>query len=365
VLLLNRSLMHGGTERQVTATAIALDRNLFEPHVAFVESGFRELELRQAGIPLLQLPLNSYVNRTAWRSAAILRSYIRKHGIRLVHTFDFAITIFGVPACSLLKGTVVLSSQRCYFPLVPARHRWLLHLAHRMAKGIVVNAEALRRHMMEEHGYDGARIHVCPNGIDIEQFSPEPRRRIEGLEDAALVIGVACVLRPEKNLGALMDAFARVARDQPGVRLLVVGSGPEREPLENQARALGVERQCVFRPSVASVAECLRSIDVFVHPSHSEALPNAIMEAMACGCCVLSSNVGGSPEVVVDGESGLLFAAGDRETLAGQLRATMEDAGLRRRLAQAGVERIRTRFTMPLAARRMEQIYLSYLKSPI
>lgn len=343
------------------AIALSLDRGLFAPHVAYVESGFREGELRRAGVPLLKLPLSSYLNASAWRSAALLRGYIGEHRIRLVHTFDFAITIFGAPAASMLTDAMVLSSQRCHFSLIPRKHLWLLRMAHRMARGIVVNAEAIRRHM-EEQGYDGARIHVCHNGIDVEQFAPEPRRRIEGLEVAELVIGVVCVLRPEKNLEALLDVFARVAGERSGLRLLVVGSGPEREKLENQARQLGIARQCLFRPSVASVAECLRSIDIFVHPSRSEALPNAVMEAMACGCCVLASNAGGTPEVVTDSESGLLFAPDDRETLARQLRLVIDDAGLRKRLALAGVERIRARFSMALAARRMEEIYLTYLK---
>jgi glycosyltransferase involved in cell wall biosynthesis len=361
VLLMNRSLNHGGTERQTVATAMGLDRAKFTPHVAFVEDGFRAEELRKAQVPLLQLPLNSYFNATTWTSARQLRDYIKAHQIRLVHTFDHSISIFGVPAASMIPGVRVLSSQRFYFSLLTTRHRWMLHAAHRMARGIVVNAEAIRRHLVDEYGYNAGKIQVCHNSIDETQFVPEPRRRVAEA-DFPVVVGVVCVLRPEKNLGMLLDAFAQVTKGRGGeVGLLLVGSGPEREMLVEKARQLGIADRCRFLPSTATVSDYMRGIDIFVHPSLSEGLPNAVMEAMACGCCVLASDVGGSREVVIDGESGLLFPPDDLAALVSRLQLVIEDAAFRQRLAHAATERVRTHFTTQRAAQRMGAIYLSTL----
>lgn len=340
------------------ATALSLDRRLFTPHVAYVEDGFRADELRRGGIALLQLPLRSYINRTAWESAVMLRRYIREHRIRMVHTFDHSISIFAIPVSATMPGVLVLSSQRYYFSLLPRRQRWMMNLAHRLASGIVVNAESIRTHLVTEYGHRREKIEVCYNGIDIEQFSPAPKRR----GAFSIVVGVVCVLRPEKNLRVLVEAFARVGKGNRELGLLVVGSGPEQELLEKLAQELGVGEQCRFQPSSANVVDYLREIDIFVHPSLSEGLPNAVMEAMACGCCVLSSNVGGSPEVLVEGESGFLFAPTDMETLTERLRSVIADRELRERLGRAAAERIRALFTTAQAARRMEEIYLAALE---
>jgi glycosyltransferase involved in cell wall biosynthesis len=361
ILLMNRNLTHGGTERQIVATALALDRARFTPHVAYVEEGIRAEELRRAGVPLLRLPLNSYANGTTWTSARTLRRYIREHRIRLVHTFDFSIGIFGVPACSFLPGVQVFSSQRCYTGLIPPRLHWVLHATHRMAKRIVVNADALRRHLVEDYGHPADKIDVCYNGIDTARFSPGERSRLPDLPFPILA-GVVCVLRPEKNLGMLVRAFAKVAAHRDDVGLLLVGSGSEQEALRKQASDLGIGGRCRFVPSVANVVDYLRGIDVFVHPSLSEGLPNAVMEAMACGCCVLSSNVGGSAEVVAEGESGMLFAPDDPATLENKLCAVLTDPSLRQRLAQSAVARIQSLFTTERSAQQMQRIYCSVLE---
>ena len=129
------------------------------------------------------------------------------------------------------------------------------------------------------------------------------------MRDAALVVGVVCVLRPEKGLETLLDAFAEVHAIEPGLKLAIVGSGPCLPDLQERARALGIIERCVFEPATPRVADWLRGIDIFVLPSLSEALSNSLMEAMACGCTVAASRVGGNPELVAHGETGMPFRA--------------------------------------------------------
>jgi len=170
------------------------------------------------------------------------------------------------------------------------------------------------------------------------------------------VIGVVCALRPEKGLGLLMDAFHRVKASRPGVKLLIVGSGP----MLGQLQSVG-DADCHFQPAQPDVAPWLRAMDIFVLPSLSEALSNALMEAMGCGCCPLASDTGGNPELVQDGETGLLFPPGDSAALAAQLARVLDDVEYRRRLAAAAERRIREHFTREQAARTMGQIYAEFL----
>ena len=139
---------------------------------------------------------------------------------------------------------------------------------------------------------------------------------------------------------------------------MVVGSGPMLAELEALAARLGVAATCRFEPATSQVAERLRGFDIFVLPSLSEALSNSLMEAMACGCCAVASDVGGNPELVRHGETGLLFRAGDAAELAARLGLALRDGQLRRKLAESGARFIRESFSVETAVRRMEAIYL-------
>jgi glycosyltransferase involved in cell wall biosynthesis len=147
------------------------------------------------------------------------------------------------------------------------------------------------------------------------------------------------------------------------MKLAIVGDGPMLEPLQAKARALGIREDCVFARATFEVTEWLRAMDIFVLPSLSEALSNALMEAMACGCPVVASNVGGNPELVRNGETGLLFKPGDVERLAVALQVLVENQSLRERLADAGAKFVQERFSIRASAERMGEIYEQLLRS--
>jgi glycosyltransferase involved in cell wall biosynthesis len=114
---------------------------------------------------------------------------------------------------------------------------------------------------------------------------------------------------------------------------------------------------CRFEPATSRVAEALHSIDIFVLPSVSEALSNALMEAMACGCSVIASNVGGNPELISPGENGLTFQAGNPADLADKLSMVLARPDLRREYAQAAARRIAREFSLSASLERMQEIY--------
>jgi glycosyltransferase involved in cell wall biosynthesis len=365
VMLVTRTLGHGGTERQLTETALSLDPASFAPHVACVDAtGFRAEELRRHGIPILELPLTSFKDPRTFPVLARFLRYMREHSIRLLHSFDTSTNIFTVPVAKLPGGPVVLSSQRCFENVIWPPHRTLNRFAHRLADGIVVNCEAVERHLRQDFGVPARKIHVCRNGLDTSIFRPRAAgdERPEALREARLVIGSVSVLRPEKSLPTLVSAFALVKDLRPGMKLAIVGSGPVRGELESQARELGIAGQCVFEPATHDVAAWLRAIDIFVLPSTSEAFSNSLMEALACGCAAVASNVGGNPELVRQGETGLLFLPGDAEDLGRQLKTAVLDDELRGRMAAEGSAWVAENLSREAAARRMEEIYRGYLE---
>lgn len=359
VLLMVRELNSGGSERQMAEIAKALDRSRFDPRVGcFRPAGLRGDELRAADVPIVQFPVPSMISV---KGAVRIGAYIRAQGIRLVHTFDTPANLYGVPASRMAGCPVVVSSQRVHRSLWPPVQQHALRLTDRMVNAIVVNCEFVRRHMQDEEKAPAELIQLCYNGIDTEIFRDERRARPAALQDATLMVGVVCGLRPEKGLETLLDAFAAVRDLQAGMKLCIVGSGVCLEALQARARDLGILRDTVFEPATSRVPDWLHAIDIFVLPSLSEALSNALMEAMACGCAVAASRVGGNPELVEHGETGMLFEPRDAAGLAQVLGLLVQDPALRCRLAHNAARLIHGRFSLAAAARRMGEIYSALL----
>ena len=352
-----RELGLGGTERQLAEIALSLDRDQFEPHVGcFTSGGFRAGELRQAGVPILELGVRSLISGSAVAGARRMGAYLARHEIALVHAFDVPLDLFAVPVARWYRTPVVLASMRAHRDLTPGLTRHLLRVTDRMVDGIVVNSRAVARELTERDGVPAAMLRLAYNGLDTSVFRRQGERAALPWDEAAVVIGIVCALRPEKGLRTLLEAFRKVKATRPGVKLAIVGSGPMLAELQAAAGA-----DCHFQPAERNVAPWLRAMDIFVLPSLSEALSNSLMEAMGCGCCPVASRVGGNPELVADGETGLLFPVGDAAALAERLALLVDQPEYRRQLAERAERRMLEHFTREQAARTMGGIYREFL----
>lgn len=363
ILFSVRSLGIGGCERDLTKLATSIDRSRFDPHVAYFEEGFQLGELEKAGVPLLPLKVPSFVSRDAVRASREFRRYMKAHRIRISHAYDVPLSIFSAPNARLagvpLVVTSALGSRRLYAPI----YRRALRVADRLSHRILVNSETMRSELAAISPAAAKKSFLCHNGFNPAIFfapSDGTRVRQPELHDAEVVIGTVCVLREEKNIGLLLEAFASLQR--PGIRLVVVGSGPEEASLRATAKVLNIQEKTLFVPSTSAVADWLRSMDIFVLPSRSESFPNALLEGMACGCAVVASRVGGVPELVDHREDGLLFESGDAIALSQNLTLLTRDSVLRRKLATRASQKAVERFTMLEYSRRIERFYVEQLQ---
>lgn len=358
-----RSLGEGGCERDAARIAVGLDRSRFEPHVAvFYAGGYRSAEVEAAGVPILSLPVRSLLNSTAWRGARQLGAYIRHHRIQLVHSLDIPLNLFGAPAARLYGVPVVITSQLSYRNMYTRSQQAVLRLTDRLSTRVVVNSRAVGESLERDLGLSRDKLFLCYNGVNPSDFFPGPGMRPAIFRDATLIVGSVCVMRAEKRVDWILRAFARLYRLYPGARLLLVGSGPETQHLRQLCNQLGVQDVCHFEPGQADVADWMRTIDIFVTSSVSESFPNALLEAMACGCCVIGSNVGGIPELVTHGEDGLVFESDNPEDLFENLNRAATDSELRNRLRRQAVVTAHQRFSMQNALRRIETLYVSLLE---
>jgi glycosyltransferase involved in cell wall biosynthesis len=360
LLLTVRELGSGGIERDVAKLALALPPDEFTPYVAaYKPEGPRYEELKRAGVPIVHMDLSSLASMKALRAAVQLRAMIRQKEIEVVHAFD-ASAVFVVPLARALRVPVVLSSMLGSRSLLDEKSQKQLKFTDRLVDAVVVNCEAMRRDLVDDWSVPAQRIELCYNGVDTSEFYTDASARLPEFADC-LVIGAVCVLRAEKNLTLLQEAFANVRHLAANPRLLLVGSGPELEKLKANARRLNIDAQSVFHPATPSVAAFLRSLDIFVSCSYSEAFSNAILEAMACGVCVVGSRVGGTPELIKDGERGLLFVSNDVGDLADKLSRLMVDERLRAQLGKRAAEFAATELSMTRNVQRNSEIYRKFL----
>jgi L-malate glycosyltransferase len=355
VLLMTRSLDLGGSERQVAEVAMSLDRQRFRPAVGcFDGRGVRADDLRRAGIPVLEFAVRSFASPRSALPAWRFMSWLRRHRVALVHPFDVPTDLFAVPLARLARVPIVLSSQRGDRRLFSRGEQRALTVVDRLVDGVVVNSNYIRRVLESEFNVPGARIHTCHNGLDTTIFHPGDRSERRASADG-LVVGIVAALRPEKSIETLIEAFARLP--QTSHTLAIVGDGPCKEALQAQARRLGVLERTTFTPTTHDVAPWYRRIDVFVLPSLNESFSNSLMEAMASGCTVLASKVGGNPELVVHAVNGMLFEPGNVDSLTRELLAVVADPALRCRLATAAVRTIEEGYTRERSARRFGELY--------
>jgi len=358
-----RELGIGGCERDLTRVAKGLDRARFQPHVGFLyPGGMRAPELQVAGVPVVHIPIRSLYSPASIGVRRQLRRYILEHGIQLIHTFDVPTDLVAIPVGWLSRVRVLIKSHLWFSNMVPRNYRALMAVTSRIADAVIVNSQAAERDLIQNFPAAKNKARLCYNGVETQVFSPDGSDRLEETGNSSILIGTACALRPEKRLDWLLEAYARVRGLGPGIRLLVVGSGSMGEQLEQQRRRLGIVGDSHFEPATMEVAPWLRSMDIFVLSSESESFPNALLEAMACGCCVIGSNVGGVPELIRHGQNGLLFEPGNIDDLAAQLTLAIRNEDVRRSLGAAAARTAREEFSAEINVRRTEEIYESLLR---
>jgi glycosyltransferase involved in cell wall biosynthesis len=281
------------------------------------------------------------------RAGLLARPLARVAGARIVHTYH------GLP------HQIAHRVGRPNAPLEPgvsrARAWWLLHGYLRIEAllsrlGLVVVPSRAVADFLVSRGLDRRRLRVVPNGIDVRRREPAPARE-------PLVVGTAGILEHRKGMDTLIEACARAAKP---VQLEVFGDGSLRSALEDQAARFDVA--AVFHGAVADVRDRLPDLDVFVLPSRDENLPMALLEAMAAALPVIATRVGGVPELVEDGRSGLLIEPDAPEELARAIDALAADEETRARLARAAAQRVADRFSDEAMAGGIVAVYEELVK---
>ena len=308
ILLMVREMGQGGCERDLAKLAQAIDRSKFNPHVGcFIAQGVRFPDIQALGIPVVEFPVRSFQSMSAVHGARQMGRYLHDHQIKVVHCFDGPTVLFGITVAYFNRVPAIVSAQLGKRELYTKLHHRLVRATDRLADVVVANSRAIQQYLIQNEHVPANRTYLCYNGVDTESFHPAVEPRPPCVAGASLVIGTVCALRLEKRVELLVHAFAKVRHLMPGMKLLIVGSGAELPKLQALQRDLNLGEDCIFEPAKTEVVPWMRALDIFVISSETESFPNGLLEAMACGCSSIGSRVGGIPELITEGVSGLLF----------------------------------------------------------
>jgi len=365
VTLVDRPTVTRGAERLAVQVAARLDRNRFESILCAsrrTDEPLLDRELAEAGVEVLALGRRSKLDVRAWRP--LVR---RLDEVDVVHAHMFGSNVWGTVLGRLKRVPVVVAHEHTWsFQGQPLRRLLDRELVGRFADAFIAVAEEDRRKMIEVEGVDPDTIRLIPNGIpDPERGDGGAVRRELGIPEDAPVIGVVCELRAQKALEVLFAAVAQLRHELPELRVLVAGDGPEREGLEEEARRLDLDGTVRLLGIRRDVPALLDALDVAVLSSDYEGSPLSVMEYMAAGKPVVSTRVGGVPELVEDGVHGLLVEPRDPGALAAAIGRLLHDPGEARRLGEQGRERQQRELSLDAMVSKIEDLYEElWLASP-
>ena len=369
ILTLIDAFKLGGAETLVASLArvgaqAGIDLDVLSLHPSTPERSTLEPLLREAGLQPRYLNVRRTTDLAGMGS---LVKAIKASGADVVHAhLEMAITL-GVPAAALAGVPAVCTFHHVHRPLAGragGRERLAVSMASRSKQTIFVS-EASRRSFVAKYRRNGvtpANWTVLHNGIDLDQFAPPAvgttAELPADLRGSGPVVTVLAALRDFKGIENAVRAWPAVLAEHPDARLLLVGSGDQEAILRAYVQNLDLTGSVVFTGMRSDVTEILRGSDIVALPStHGENLPTVLMEAGACGRPVVASRIGGIPDIVDDGRTGLLVPAGNPTELAVSLNSLLDDPARRARMGAAARIRIEERFDNHLWAANLAELY--------
>jgi glycosyltransferase involved in cell wall biosynthesis len=355
----------GGTELNALRTAERLDRRRFSVSVVCIrDNGPLMARYKEAGIPVHSFPMTSLLGLQAMQQAVRLIRLLRDERADIVHSHDAYTSVYGT-LCARLAGVpgVIASRRSWHSPHLQGRILRANRVAYRFAHRVVGNSPSVSRLVESEGGVSASRIVTIPNFLDPESFEPIPpgdrRRMLDelGVPEGAFVVGIVARLSPVKDHATLLRAIASLRDRIPALHLILIGDGPERPAIEALIESLGI-RDIVHLAGERTQPPNLHGLfDVSVLCSTTEAFPNSVLEAMAAARPVVATDVGGTPDAVHEGTTGLLVRPSDPSRLAEAILRLHLEPALRTKLGNAGCAAARAGYSAEAVISQVEALY--------
>lgn len=364
ILYVNYSLNTGGIETLILELARRIDKSRFSPAVCVFEAGGKlQAEFVKLGIPVYVLQKGK---GTDFCLPLKLAKLIKKEKFDLVHTHNQAAWLYGAVA-ALLSGTKIVHTNHTTadYHNYHARRwhliEWVLSL---ITQKITTVAKSVAEYMINTEGIPARKIEVIYNGVKAELYEQDSggeRQKEElGLDDNHFIIGNVARLVANKDHRTLISAFKIISGRMPEARLVIAGDGPLKDELRSQIEDLGLQDTVKLLGNRRDIPDLLKIFNLFALSSLREGFPVVLLEAMASGKPVVSSDVDGNTELVIDDETGLIVPPGNPSAMAEAIERLARDRQKTKIMGANGRKRIKALFSFEKMISGYERIYMGF-----
>ncbi len=353
----------GGAQTALYHLLEDLDRERYDLQVICLYNGDGHIakKIRALNIPVYDLGMDNKFRLDAFMR---LYMYLRRKRPFILHTWMFHANIPGRIIGRLARIPVIISSERTMGQESTARlrlNRWTSRLADR----VICVSQTVGDYAIKEIGISSEKIVVIPNGISPAKFLQSPdqtiaRQKLDLLPHIPIVVAIGRP-RPVKGYLYLIEAWRHVSVQCPQAQLVFLGDGPDRIQLEQQAAQYGLDGSVFFLGDWDNIPHLLPAFDLFALPSLHEGMSNAALEAMAAGLPVVATAVGGTPEIVVHEQTGLLIPPANSNALAEALIILLTDLERASQMGKAGQKRVQENFLHTETVQQTEAVYKTFL----
>lgn len=361
ILYVNYSLDTGGIETLILELSRRIDKTRFSPAVCvFADNGRLHDEFAKSGIPVFVL---RKAQGTDFFLPLRLAGLIKKEKFNLVHTHNQAAWFYGAPAARIAGAKIIHTNHTTAdYHNYHARRwhliEWMLSL---VTQRITTVAKSVADYMIQREGISPAKIEVVYNGVKTELYEPDvdssKKRKELALTVNNFVIGNVARLVSNKDHQTLINAFKIIAERIPEARLVIAGDGPLKNELQDLAKGLGLQDKIKLLGNRRDVPELLKTFDIFALSSLREGFPVVLLEAMAAGRPVVSSDVDGNAELIINDETGLIVPPGQPQVMAEAIEKLFKNPEKTKSMGLNGKKRVKEFFSFEIMISRYERIY--------
>ena len=342
----------GGQERRVLSEMVGMCARGYQQILACRSSSVIGREAKARGIRVVHLP---FAGKFDLASIVGLKRLIDQEGVNLVSTHSGIDSWVGSIAARW-SGALIVRTRHLNLPL----KRNIFNFVHYLPHAVVTCGEVMRQNLVDR-GFPPSDVLSIPTGIDFDSFRShlsraDARNKLQ-LPESCFAIAMVGIIRGVKRHEVALRAFALFRDAHPQARLLLVGDGPMSKDMRQLAEELGLGQSVSFLGHRDDVADLLAAADCFLLSSRSEGVPQAITQALGCGLPVVATAVGGVPELIIDGRTGLLVEPESPQLMAEALARVADDAALASRLGQAGKAHVEEHYSLQAMLNKTEALY--------
>ncbi len=358
-MIITHDLAIGGLQQVVVNICRTINRDNFDVSVLCLRAlGEFVPEVEKLGIKVFFLPQKKGTDYFSFLQVAKI---LRREKIDVIHTHNTQPFIDGTIG-ALLSGvkTIIHTDHARSFP-DKRRYMFAEWLMSHFAYKVVGVSEHTSQNLIKYENISKRKIVTIPNGIDSEKFNinidKKKKRKEIGIKENGPVIGIGVRLTEQKGITYLLQAMPEITKRFPDISLVIAGEGQLESDLRIEATELGIDKNILFAGPRLDMPELLQLFDLYILPSLWEGLPMVLLEAMAAGCSVVATNVGGIPKVIKHGKNGVLIHPQEPKLMASEIINLLSDKKLRDKYSQNSKKLFFKQYSAHIMTNKYEKLY--------